>query len=143
MKISRACPCTTYQLSPMIYDTIRRGVDLSDDETVDYAFDLNEFFATNESKKFVHEEEVRKFLRALCTQEKYPFSTPELRRELSHTMWYLNRVDSVKALAKLLKEDTPDNPFREYEVVIASGDGRESDNDNAANAKAFDRDCEV
>ena len=129
----------TYQLSPMIYDTIQRGVDLSDDETVDYAFDLNEFFATNESKKFVHEEEVRKFLRALCTQEKYPFSTPELRRELSHTMWYLNRVDSVKALAKLLKEDTPDNPFREYEVIIAAGDGRESDNDDAANAKAFDR----
>ncbi|MBR0283137.1 MAG: restriction endonuclease, partial [Oscillibacter sp.] len=54
-------------------------------------------------------------------------------------MWYLNRVDSVKALAKLLKEDRPDNPFREYEVIIAAGDGRESDNDDAANAKAFDR----
>ena len=54
-------------------------------------------------------------------------------------MWYLNRVDSVKALAKLLNEKSPDNPFQDYEVIIAAGDGRESDNDDAANAKAFDR----
>ena len=38
----------TYQLSNMIYDQIQRGADLSDDNTMDYAFDLNEFFATNE-----------------------------------------------------------------------------------------------
>lgn len=126
----------TYQLSGMIYDEIKRGVDLSDDgDTVDYAFDLNEFFATNESGKLIHEEEIKKFLRALTTQEKYPFSTPALRRELAHTMWYLNRVASAKALKKLLNED---KVFKEYEVVLAVGDGRAEDDERAAEA-AFDR----
>ena len=102
---------------------------------MDYAFDLNEFFATDERGRFVHEEEIRKFLHALTTQEKYPFSTPELRRELSHTMWYLNRVASAKALDKLLRED---EVFREYKVVLAAGDGRTGDEDEQA-AKAFDQ----
>ena len=125
----------TYQLSPMIHETIEKGLDLSDEDHVDYAFDLNEFFATNESGKFIREEEVKKFLNALTTQEKYPFSTPELRSELKHTMWFLNRVASAKALAKLLREDPV---FSEYEVVIAAGDGREKD-DNEVAGKAYDR----
>lgn len=124
----------TYQLSNMIYDRIQRGADLSDDMTVDYAFDLNEFFATNESGSFLHEDDIKKFLHALVTQEKYPFSTPELRSELSHTLWLLNRVASARALARLLKADPV---FSEYEVVLAAGDGRLDDDDE--NAKAFDR----
>ena len=108
----------TYQLSGMIRERIEKGLDLSGEDTVDYAFDLNEFFATDERGRFVHEEEIRKFLHALTTQEKYPFSTPELRRELSHTMWYLNRVASAKALEKLLRED---EVFGEYKVVLAAG----------------------
>ena len=126
----------TYQLSGMIRERIEKGLDLSgEDGTVDYAFDLNEFFATDERGKFVHEDEIRKFLHALTTQEKYPFSTPELRQELSHTMWYLNRVASAKALEKLLRED---EVFGEYKVVLAAGDGR-SDDDDAQAAKAFDQ----
>ena len=125
----------TYQLSGMIRERIEKGLDLSDDDTVDYAFDLNEFFATDERGKFVHEDEIKKFLHALTTQEKYPFSTPELRSELSHTMWYLNRVASAKALEKLLRED---EVFSEYKVVLAVGDGR-SDDDDAQAAKAFDQ----
>ncbi|MCD8189200.1 MAG: DEAD/DEAH box helicase family protein [Clostridiales bacterium] len=124
----------TYQLSNMIYEQIQRGVDLSDEETVDYAFDLNEFFATNESGKFIHEDEIKKFLHALVTQEKYPFSTPELRQELSHTLWLLNRVASVKALAKLLKADPV---FREYEIVIAAGDGKSEEDTEVK--KSYDR----
>lgn len=112
----------TYQLSNMIYDEIQKGLDLGgEDGEVDYAFDLNEFFATNDSGKFIHEAEIKKFLHALTTQEKYPFSTPELRQELSHTMWLLNRVASAKALAKLLADDPV---FGEYEIVLAAGDGR-------------------
>ena len=128
----------TYQLSPMIREQAEKGLYLSDDEgTVDYAFDLNEFFSTGENKKFIHEEEVRKFLHALSTQEKYPFSTPELRQELCHTMWYLNRVDSAKALEKLLRED---EVFRDYKIVPAVGDwqGNEADKGEVS-AKAFDR----
>ena len=112
----------TYQLSNMIYDKIEKGMELPDESgNVDYAFDLNEFFMTNESGKFIHEGEICKFLHALVTQERYPFSTPELRRELSHTLWILNRVSSAKALAKLLKED---EVFKEYHVVLAAGDGK-------------------
>ena len=112
----------TYQLSNMIYDKIQKGMELPDEEgSVDFAFDLNEFFITNESGKLIHEEEIRKFLHALSTQKRYPFSTPELREELSHTLWILNRVSSAKALAKLLKEDAV---FGEYHVVLAAGDGK-------------------
>lgn len=125
----------TYQLSNMIYDQVRQGLDLSgEDGSVDYAFDLNEFFSTNESGTFVHEAEIIKFLHALSTNEKYPYSTPELRQELSHTLWLLNRIDSAKALAKLLKRDPV---FREYEVILAAGDGKLEKNDAAE--KAFDR----
>ncbi len=124
----------TYQLSNMIYDKIKRGMELSDEEgSVDFAFDLNEFFMTSESGKFIHEEEIRKFLHALSTQERYPFSTPELRGELSHTLWILNRVNSAKALAKLLKED---EVFGEYHVVLAAGDGKlgkEEENESSYN----------
>lgn len=126
----------TYQLGNMIYEQVRKGLDLSgEDGSVDYAFDLNEFFATNDNGRFIHEEEIRKFLHALSTQEKYPFSTPELRAELSHTLWILNRVASAKALAKLLKTDPV---FAEYEVVLAAGDGQ-LDDDVEVNDKAFDR----
>lgn len=112
----------TYQLSNMIYDKIEKGMELPDEGgSVDYAFDLNEFFMTNENGKFIHEGEICKFLHALVTQERYPFSTPELRRELSHTLWILNRVSSAKALAKLLKDD---EVFKEYHVVLAAGDGK-------------------
>lgn len=124
----------TYQLSNMIYDEIQKGIDLSDEKHVDYAFDLNEFFATNETGKFIHEGEIKKFLSALATQEKYPFSTPELRQELSHTLWLLNRVASVKALAKLLKADPV---FCEYEIILAAGDGK-LDGDEATQ-EAYDR----
>ncbi len=124
----------TYRLSNMICDRIRQGADLSEDTTADYAFDLNEFFATNEKGNFLHEDDIKKFLHALATQEKYPFSTPELRNELSHTLWLLNRVASARALAKLLKEDPV---FCEYEIVLAAGDGRLDD--ATANEKAFDR----
>lgn len=126
----------TYQLGNMIYEQVRKGLDLSgEDGSVDYAFDLNEFFATNDSGHFIHEEEIKKFLHALSTQEKYPFSTPELRAELSHSLWILNRVASAKALAKLLKTDPV---FAEYEVVLAAGDGH-LDDDVEANDKAFER----
>ena len=116
----------TYQLGPMIYDTLSRGIVLEDeDEAVDPAFDLNEFFLTDDNGKFLHRDDIKKFLMMLFKGEKYPFSTPELRKELSHTMWYLNRVASAKALHKLMREDEELKPlFDEYEIVLAAGDGR-------------------
>lgn len=125
----------TYQLSNIIYSRIQRGLDLSNNIRVDYAFDLNEFFSVSESGKFLYEEDVKKFLHALSTNEKYPFSTPELRADLSHTLWLLNRVASAKALAKLLKEDPI---FKEYEIILAAGDGRLESTD-AGTDPAFNR----
>jgi len=127
----------TYQLGPMIYDTLSRGIVLEDEEeAVDPAFDLNEFFRTDDRGRFLHRDEVKKFLLMLFQGEKYPFSTPELRRELRHTMWYLNRVNSVKALCKLMREDDDLKPlFSEYEIVIAAG----KNEDEADTKKAYDR----
>ena len=123
----------TYQMSDIILDEVRRGVDI-DGETVEYAFDLNEFFATNASGYFLHNDDVDCFLDALTTQRKFPFSTPELRDELRHTFWMLNRVDSAKALAKKLKAHPV---FKDYEVVLAAGDGRLDD--ESESTRAFDK----
>lgn len=123
----------TYQMSDIVTDEVARGKEI-DGETVEYAFDLNEFFATNANGHFEHDEDVDRFLDALTTQRKYPFSTPELRAELKHTLWMLNRVDSAKALAKKLKNHPV---FSGYEIVLAAGDGRIEDIDAAE--RSFDR----
>ena len=118
----------TYQLSNMIYDKMKKASEMSDDElTVDFAFDLNEFFATNATGAFIHRDEIKKFLHTLTVNEKYPYSTPELRKEMSHTLWLLNRVASARALAKLLQE--PGSGFEDYEIVLAAGDGKIDDAD--------------
>lgn len=129
----------TYRISQMITDEVNEGIEI-DNETRDYAFDLNEFFRTNKSRKFIHEKEVIEFLRNLTTNKKYPFSTPELRKELKHTFWYVgNRVDSVKALASLLKKDPV---FENYEIIVAAGDGmsfEEEQDDFRNNEKSYER----
>ena len=123
----------TYRMSDIVREQVKQGLDLDEEGTIDYAFDLNEFFKTKEDGKFEHEEDVRKFLNALTTQDKFPFSTEELRKEMTHTFWLLpNRVDCAKAMAKLLKE--PGSGFEDYEVVLAAGDGKMDDNDETIKA---------
>ena len=128
----------TYRISQMITDEVNEGIEI-DNETRDYAFDLNEFFRAKD-KKFVHENDVKEFLENLSTNKKYPFSTPELRAELKHTFWYVgNRVDSVKALEQLLKKDPV---FKDYTVIVAAGDGRsfeEEENDFKGNESSFQK----
>lgn len=127
----------TYQLSPMITDRLSEGVAIDEDEAnIDYAFDLNEFFATKSNGFFEHEEEILKFLDCLATNEKYPFSTPELRNEIRHSFWLLNRVASAKALEKLLKKH---EVFKDYKVVLAAGDGRSEEDDPIVVGKSFDK----
>lgn len=123
----------TYQMSDIVRDRVERGLEL-DDDIEEYAFDLNEFFITNESGKFVHDTDVDKFLDALTRQEKFPFSTPELRDELKHTFWILNRVASAKALAKKLKLHPV---FKDYEIILAAGDGKLDDDEE--NEQSFDK----
>ena len=123
----------TYQMSDIVADEARGGMEI-DGEQTEYAFDLNEFFATNQNGTFVHNDDVDRFLDALTTQAKFPFSTPELRDELRHTFWMLNRVDSARALAKKLERHPV---FRDYEVVLAAGDGKLDADDE--NEKSLDR----
>lgn len=125
----------TYQMSEIIRDKLQKGADFDNDgETEEYAFDLNEFFITNANGSFKYEADVDKFLDALVSQEKFPFSTQELQNELKHTFWLLNRVDSAKALAKKLQKH---DVFKEYEVVLAAGDGKIDD--DSENKKALDK----
>jgi hypothetical protein len=128
----------TYRISQMIAEQVNEGIEI-DNETRDFAFDLNEFFSVKD-KKFVHENDVKEFLINLTTNKKYPFSTPELRDELKHTFWFVgNRVESVKAMEQLLKNDPI---FSDYKVIVAAGDGKsyeEEENDFKGNEKSFER----
>lgn len=129
----------TYQISRMITDRLAEGVALEEDEAnIDYTFDLNEFFATKENGFFEHEAEIAKFLDCLTTNDKYPFSTPELRDEIRHSFWLLNRVASAKALEKLLKKHAV---FKDYTIILAAGDGRSNDDDTdpVAAGKSLDK----
>ena len=122
----------TYQMSEIVKDEMSRGIEI-DGEAEEYAFDLNEFFETKNGK-FVHDESVGKFLDALTCRTKFPFSTEELRNELRHTLWLLNRVDSAKALAKKLEEHPV---FSAYKIVLAAGDGRLDDGEETQ--KSYDK----
>lgn len=126
----------TYQMSEIVKDELKQGVEIQG-ETEEYAFDLNEFFATDERGYFIHNKSVDKFLDSLVYGTKYPFSTPELRSELKHTLWLLNRVDSAKALERKLKKH-PVFGNGNYEIVLAAGDGK-TDDDEKVTEKAFDR----
>ena len=125
----------TYQMSEIIRDELSQGVEIQG-ETEEYAFDLNEFFATNGAGRFVYESSVDRFLDALTTLEKFPFSTPDLRDELRHTFWLLNRVDSARALARKLEHHPV---FGKYKIVIAAGDGRREEDDPAEMQASYDR----
>jgi type II restriction endonuclease, putative len=135
----------TYKMSDIISDRLEKGMEM-DDENIDYAFELNEMFSTDTNGKFVHENDISTFLNQLTSNEKYPFSTPELRDQLKHTFWLVgNRVASAKAMEKMLRHHPV---FSEYKIVLAAGNGRvQSDSnssedemkDTAANEKALSR----
>ena len=127
----------TFQLSAMIEEKLLEGQTIGE-TTYDFAFDLNEFFSVEEGKTtFKHEKDVKKWLERLTKNEKYPFSTPALRKELKHTFWLLDRVASAKALAKLLGDDAA---FMHHKIIIAAGDGRdlaEESEDFVSNEKSY------
>lgn len=122
----------TYQMSEIVRDELEQGVEING-ETEEYAFDLNVFFETKDGR-FVHESSVDRFLNAMTTQEKFPFSTPELRTELKHTFWLLNRVDSAGQLARKLMAHPV---FKDYEIILAAGDGKL--NEEEETKKSFDK----
>lgn len=124
----------TYQMSKMIEDQVSKGLTLDDDSNVDYAFDLNEFFRVKDDGKFEYEASVKKFLDNLSSG-KFPFATDEYRSQLNHTFWLLPRVNSAKALEKLLKSHPV---FGEYKIVLAAGDGVSVDSDSNFEEEGLD-----
>ena len=125
----------TYQMSEIIKEELRGGIEVQG-ETKEYAFDLNEFFSTNAAGRFVYESSVDRFLDALTSQEKFPFSTDELRQEIKHSFWLLDRIDSAKELTRKLKAHPV---FKDYEIVPAYGDGRVEEDDPREKQKSYDR----
>lgn len=122
----------TYKMSEIVKDELQQGIEING-ETEEYAFDLNEFFSTNNGK-FKYSSSVDKFLDAMTLQEKFPFSTPELRDELKHTFWLLDRVDSAKAMAEKLSNHPI---FKDYKVILAAGDGKLDDDEETK--KSYDK----
>lgn len=110
----------TYRLGDVLQD-------FSHDEN-DY-FNFKEFFRVDlATDSFVHEHDVRAFLK-LMTKDgdnkelNYPFATPEYRDYFQHTLWSVPGVDVARCLSALLRENTPDNYFRDYEIVNIAGKG--------------------
>lgn len=127
----------TYQMSEIVAEKLQQGIEIQG-ETEEYAFDLGEFFKTKELSNgaisFIYGDSVDVFLDSLTTKEKYPFSTEKLRNELKHTLWLLDRVDSVNALAKKLEKHPV---FKDYKVIIAAG--KEKRDEDSEVLKSYDK----
>lgn len=85
--------------------------------------------------RFVHEDEVKKFLQLLCTKDatnNFPFSTTEYRQQFRHTLWVVSHVDEAAALTQLLREHPV---FKRFEIVNVAGKGDiDEQNENALDA---------
>jgi len=127
----------TYKMSDIVRDKVEQGADFDNDgQNEAFCWDLNDFFDTNASGEFIHNDAVDKFLDALTKQEKFPFSTEELRKELKHTLWLLKYVSSAKALAKKLQNH---EVFKDYKIVLAAGDGKLDNEGNSCDEISFDK----
>lgn len=132
----------TYQMSKLVEDEVSAGLQIEEEKSVDYAFDLNEFFRVEDNGHFEYEPSVIRFLDNLSSG-KLPFSENQYRNELNHTFWLLPRVKAAKALEKLLKKHPT---FKEYAIILAAGDGISISEDleeealnEKENSKSFDR----
>ena len=85
--------------------------------------------------RFVHEDDVKKFLQLLCTKDatnNFPFSTNEYRQQFRHTLWVVSHVDEAAALTQLLREHPI---FKRFEIVNVAGKGDiDEQNENALDA---------
>ena len=82
------------------------------------SFNFREFFRTDENEQLVYKKEVNAFLDNITNKDSktnYPFSTPEYRNELRHTLWIMPGVKEANAFEDLLNE----HPIfgKEYKIV--------------------------
>ncbi|MDA8026516.1 MAG: GIY-YIG nuclease family protein [Actinomycetota bacterium] len=103
-------------------------------------FSFTEFFRTSKDigavPKFIHENEVQKWLSLLTGQNitdfwsasstrqrpPLPYEDTNLLQALQHTVWYLPSVDACTAMANLLGA-SHNTFFRQYKTVVAAGSG--------------------
>lgn len=134
------------QMNIFTYDITRNIKDVVDHDGI---FTFNEFLRTwtgnpkadhavmpeGAKGRFVHEEEVMKFLQLLCTKDdsnNFPFSTNEYRRMFRHTLWVVTHVDEAAALTQLLREHPI---FKRFDIVNVAGKGDiDEQNENALDA---------
>ena len=93
----------------------------------DKAFNFAEFFRTDETGSFVHENNVNDFLNLLTKQDKeslYPFSCKEYINLFHHTLWMVPGVKEALALQHLLEKHPV---FCNFNVVNVAGDGDPED----------------
>lgn len=93
----------------------------------DKAFNFAEFFRTDETGSFVHENSVNDFLNLLTKQDKeslYPFSCKEYINLFHHTLWMVPGVKEALALQHLLEKHPV---FCNFNVVNVAGDGDPED----------------
>lgn len=89
------------------------------------SFNFKEFFRTEEQGNFAYEDSVRSFLKNITTpgDTNYPFSTPQFRNNLRHTLWILPGIKECNALEDLLNEE--DSIFHKegYKIInVVRGD---------------------
>lgn len=102
-------------------------------------FNFAELFRTepagNDSKgkptfRFTHGDDVRAFIQLIGANSKnklYPYANPKLKGSLNHTLWYVPGVQAAHCLARMLAEQTGDNPFADYAIIDVTGDGTTGD----------------
>ncbi|MCI6270258.1 MAG: Eco57I restriction-modification methylase domain-containing protein [Lactobacillus delbrueckii] len=102
-----------------------KDINFTGDGLGKYSFNFKEFFRTDEDGKFVHEKNVRQFLKNITSPgpTNYPFANRTFRNNLRHTLWILPGIKECNALEDLLNE--PGTVFHEegYKVVnVVRGD---------------------
>lgn len=90
---------------------------------------------------FVHEAEVREFIKKLRTNSdtsQYPFSTDEFRDKFRHTLWLLPGVKEAAAFECMLREDKVFGKPGMFHIINVAGDGNIEDKDGSALAEVED-----
>lgn len=73
----------------------------------DKSFNFKEFFRVDDNGCFHYEDKVKLFLDNITTPNKttnYPFSTPEFREQLRHTLWLMPGVKEAAAMKTLMEK---------------------------------------
>ncbi|WP_415064374.1 DEAD/DEAH box helicase family protein [Bdellovibrio sp.] len=104
-------------------------------KTDDIDFSLNRLFETNEENKFVYEDAVDHFIEGLHKEGHDARSISvygKLAAQLGcpakrHTVWWMNRVDSISALIEKLEKHPH---FSKFKLINASGSDKKQDDDD-------------